>query len=166
MKSILYISNAIDGISDIELHDLGNLSACKNRQLEITGYLSFVGNRFLQYIEGNPFIIDSLMDKIRKDSRHNLIYEIELESIHYRVFPHWDMRFMSNDDESVVRLEECIERNLLLLRETVFDRARLTRLIWQQLRALAAIRESKKAMFQSLQLSKSPNTGLSKSMMM
>ncbi len=154
MKSILYISNAQISFSETELHDLANLSACKNRQLDITGYLNFSGNRFMQYIEGNPFLLDSLMNKIRQDDRHQILYETEREGLHYRVYPDWDMQLFASEDKSLARLEKGIENNLIYLCTNSLGNTRFINVIWQQLRTLAAIKTSKQMLHQSMFASK------------
>lgn len=82
---------------DEALLELADSAAAKNEEVNVTGYLYYRDGTFLQYIEGERSQVEMLMGKISQDPRHELISKHVLPRISKLVFPHWYMRFLSND---------------------------------------------------------------------
>ncbi len=143
MKRILYLSEANAEFTDDDIQDLATLSATKNKQLDITGYLCFSRNRFLQYLEGDAPVIIELLDTIRKDERHTFINEIALDNREDRMFSSWSMRYISQEELSRVNLEYYIEHSMLYLRDMIANKQRSLDNIWNQIKTIALIQETK-----------------------
>ena len=143
MKSILYLSEANESFSDTDIQDLATLSASKNKRLDVTGYLSFSGNRFIQYLEGDSPVIIELLDTIRNDPRHTFINEIELNYQTERMFSSWSMRLITQEELSRINLENYIEQSMLYLSEVSADKQRCIENLWSQIRTIALIQETK-----------------------
>jgi hypothetical protein len=60
----------------------------------ITGLLIFNGTHFLQIIEGAPNAIDELVEKLRRDPRHNGLEVRDERTIEERSFPDWSMELV------------------------------------------------------------------------
>lgn len=103
-----YCSLTEQNFSDEELLELADHAARKNQALGISGYLHYRDYVFLQYIEGEREVVESLMNKIESDPRHTFITTVTLPQIVGRQFPHWYMRFLGNDfpRDGKVTLEE------------------------------------------------------------
>ena len=102
------------------------------KQLDVTGYLSFSNNRFIRALEEARSLL-IFQWRIRADERHAIVHEVEPEDVQYRIFPHWDMRFVTKEDPPTIRLEDSIETNLLNIRNDVFNKTRFMGIIWRQL---------------------------------
>lgn len=140
MKGILYISKANTEFTEKALTDLCIQSAAKNEEFDITGFLCFFGNTFLQYIEGFDEVI-TLMDNIRADTRHRILYETEPEYVGRRNFSSWSMKYVKDSELSKVRLENCVEQNLHFVNKNYFDKDRCNMYLWQQARTISLLQD-------------------------
>lgn len=113
MKSTLYLSEAWVEFTSSDLQLLVSQAASTNAKNGITGFLSFVNNRFIQYIEGPDQKLDTLMDKIECDKRHTVIVSIELPITEQRRFGSWGMRVIKNNEFGNYNIESEIENSLL-----------------------------------------------------
>lgn len=143
MKSILYLSEVTEVFSDNDIDELVSLSASKNKQLGVTGYLSFSGNRFVQYLEGESPVVIELLDTIRNDPRHRFINEIELNYQTERMFSSWSMRLITQKELTSVNLPNYVEQNMLFLSGISVDKQRCIENLWRQIKTIAAIQETK-----------------------
>jgi hypothetical protein len=141
MKSIVYLSDASVDFSETDLVALAEHAAATNYQLDVTGYLCFSRNRFLQYLEGEAETVDALLSSIRKDPRHKFIYEIELNDIDQRVFDHWSMRYITADELQRFHLEHYIELNLLYIKNNFPDKERCRDYVWKHVKTIANVKE-------------------------
>lgn len=93
MLRICYRSRAAMGLRPIDVTNIVERSAWRNRDVGITGLLLFNGLEFLQVIEGPVAITEHLMDRIETDLRHRRISILSEEDVTQRLFPFWTMRF-------------------------------------------------------------------------
>ena len=54
----------------------------------------FNGTHFLQIVEGAPQAIDDLVEKLRRDTRHNGLEIRDERSVDERSFPDWSMELV------------------------------------------------------------------------
>ncbi len=114
MRGIVYVSEAQMYFDNMTLESLAADAAARNFELQITGYLYFEKDRFVQYIEGDAAIIGELMDAIRDDRRHRILHEVD-EIIAERRFPTWHMRYLSRTELEAVKLEDVLTDYLLYM---------------------------------------------------
>ncbi len=88
---LIYVSEAIDSFSELALLQLCELSSLNNSQLEVTGWLHYYDNRFIQYLEGDKLDVEALFSRICRDKRHRVIHTIEFENLANRLFYNWHM---------------------------------------------------------------------------
>ena len=62
-----------------------------NRLVDITGFLAFGGDRFLQLLEGPANEVDATFGRIRSDSRHADVVVIARGAAERRLFRDWNM---------------------------------------------------------------------------
>lgn len=98
LKRVFYVSQALVSFSEDELLELAEQAARKNEDLGVTGYLSYSSGRFMQYLEGDQPLIDALFDQIRRDSRHEILDEVEWPNVGHRMFGSWSMRHPTVED--------------------------------------------------------------------
>lgn len=75
MLTIVYRSEAVDRLPYSALADICVFSARKNREVGITGFLVEFEGIFLQVLEGEPDVVETLFAHIAADTRHT---EVEL----------------------------------------------------------------------------------------
>ena len=117
MKGIVYLSQAKIEFSEENLTELPSVSSQKNEALGITGYLCFLQNRFIQYIEGKTETVTSLMEIIKMDKRHTVIHQIEKQNLTNRKFPAWGMRYITADELLRFNIELYIAQNTIYIKD-------------------------------------------------
>jgi hypothetical protein len=98
---LIYCSIAVELMTEEDLRVLLKQARTNNRELVITGMLVYVEGkygmrrqgRFMQVLEGSRFLIESVFDKIKRDSRHRELVVLKRDAIHKRNFKTWEMGF-------------------------------------------------------------------------
>ncbi|MGV3704165.1 MAG: BLUF domain-containing protein [Arcticibacter sp.] len=104
---LIYCSTACELMTPDALRFLLQQARSRNRELVITGMLVYVEGtsvgdtqaRFMQVLEGSRFVVESVFDKIRRDSRHRDVVVLKRAAISKRNFRTWDMGFEQIDLE-------------------------------------------------------------------
>ncbi|NNC52445.1 MAG: BLUF domain-containing protein [Erythrobacter sp.] len=92
MERVLYRSDAAESVSTQDVLDIIAASERNNPKREITGFLIYDSDRFLQLLEGPPLEVEALLGEIAGDDR-NVGMEILLsETAEKRWFPDWSMK--------------------------------------------------------------------------
>lgn len=150
MKSTVYLSKANTIFSKDELESMVTTFERRNMLMGITGYMCFFNNRFFQYIEGNAADVDALMESIRADARHRILYESEIEQIDTRSFSKWSMRQLRTKELSIVGLEACIEQSMHYINKNYNDKLRCDMYLRQQVRRASMIKDVKVARYSAV----------------
>lgn len=101
LARIVYTSHATSDLTQEEIQSLTAKAAKANHAAGITGVLLFGGRRFIQLIEGDPLVIETLFrEKIIQDARHINCEILLRESIDERLCPNWSMGclYITDDD--------------------------------------------------------------------
>ncbi|WP_310381268.1 BLUF domain-containing protein [Flavobacterium sp.] len=116
MYKIIYFSSATKLLDEVEINSLLVKAHHYNFEKGITGVLLYLEGDFLQVLEGKKADVVILFDKIKKDSRHQLIITIFEQKISKRQFPDWTMGFHSSTYEKLRRIKglETIEKRNLV----------------------------------------------------
>jgi len=88
---LLYISDAIETITDENLEAIRKVSTEHNAEHGITGILFYSAGHFVQLLEGDPGKIRRLFDKIVLDRRHTAVKLLIERPAEERIFPDWSM---------------------------------------------------------------------------
>lgn len=99
LNSLIYLSKESIEFTVPSLKKLSNTSDERNRQLNITGFLSWKDGFFYQYLEGEQDRIDELYDKIKNDTRHEILYFLSFSNKHHRIFNDWGMKYYMFDEQ-------------------------------------------------------------------
>ena len=96
----------------------GLLANCRQNNFasEITGLLVSYRGIFIQYIEGDPELIDKLFARIKDDPRHHSVVELDSGFQEDRQFSNWSMAFRKLDDNKAEQILGFNDFN----KETVF----------------------------------------------
>jgi hypothetical protein len=90
---LIYRSSAVERLPQSEMIELLKISRRKNEARELTGMLLYRDGTYLQFLEGKRRDIGELLDRLRKDPRHNAIRIIREGTLPERLFPEWSMAF-------------------------------------------------------------------------
>ncbi|RNC84094.1 MAG: BLUF domain-containing protein [Winogradskyella sp.] len=76
MKTICYVSNFSKNLTKESIDNLINLVDTRNNVNDITGLLIVRNKQFFQILEGRKAKVDTLFNKIEKDSRHKGVIKL------------------------------------------------------------------------------------------
>lgn len=93
LKYLVYTSVATREMSPSDLESILHTARTHNERAGITGALLHRDGGFIQFLEGPPAEIDSLMDSIAADDRHSHVRVVLVERITERSFGDWRMGF-------------------------------------------------------------------------
>jgi hypothetical protein len=96
---IAYVSFSRKKLSEMELDELLNEVRPKNFANGVTGLLLYNDEIFIQVIEGEAEIIESLYNRLQTDNRHTNVVKILEEKINQRSFPEWSMGYQKLSKE-------------------------------------------------------------------
>jgi hypothetical protein len=92
---LLYVSRSLLRLPDEagEVDRIVLVARRENVRLGVTGALVFTRAHFAQVLEGDQGAVESLMERIRSDSRHTEVKVVSAGAREGRLFPHWSMAY-------------------------------------------------------------------------
>ncbi|WP_428328967.1 BLUF domain-containing protein [Mucilaginibacter sp.] len=93
MKELVYLSTALNLMTDDELKAILGIARKNNTINNVTGILLYAEGTFIQVLEGSRADVDKLFNHIEKDKRHKGIIKLLDRNIEQRNFPDWSMGF-------------------------------------------------------------------------
>ena len=123
LKSILYVSAGLKNFTPKEMEDLAEIAYSNNLMLNLSGYLFYVKNTFIQYLEGPEENLNELFSRICSDDRHTVIRWISDEKLETRRFPDWSMRYLGENELEQAHLEAMLMEQIKLMRNFHLDGA-------------------------------------------
>ena len=96
---LIYVSAASAPFSQAALRGLLTRARTNNRRLGVTGMLLHADGSFVQVLEGEGRVVDSLYDAISRDRRHCRVVRIFRTAVAERSFDQWTMGFVEADPE-------------------------------------------------------------------
>ncbi len=99
LVAVVYVSSATKHLEEHEILEILSVARRKNQELDITGMLLYRDGNFLQVLEGPAGAVESLVQKIKRDHRHQGLILMSRKNIDERQFGDWTMAFrnMSKD---------------------------------------------------------------------
>jgi hypothetical protein len=94
LTSVTYTSLARLDLQASDLEAIHHTAREQNALDGITGLLVFNGTHFLQIIEGAEDAIEDLVERLRKDPRHNGFEIRDRRQVDARSFPDWSMELV------------------------------------------------------------------------
>ena len=95
MHQVVYSSAAVEAFSEAQLTDLLSQARVNNERLGVTGMLLYHEGSFLQVVEGDDEVLETLIQTISKDKRHHRVVPLLRRSVAERQFDKWKMGFAS-----------------------------------------------------------------------
>jgi len=93
MIQLSYISSVYHPLSTEELVSLLQTCLTNNRRDGVTGMLLYGNETFLQTLEGEDRVVDSLYERILRDERHSNVKSLRRTAIQARQYADWNMGF-------------------------------------------------------------------------
>jgi hypothetical protein len=113
--TLVYISEATTPFKIPQLDQLVAHSHETNASRGISGLLLYSSGNFMQVLEGDELIVDTLYTKIEADPRHTNVRRLLFKGAPRRMFPDWGMNL--GITERVVAVDrESVDRVMLRLR--------------------------------------------------
>ncbi len=107
MISLAYYSTASSPMSAAELGGIVEAAQRNNAANDITGMLCHYDGSFLQFLEGPEDAVSRTFDRIKRDSRHRQILEVDRRPIAGRAFGEWSMAAVKLDEMSPAQQAFC-----------------------------------------------------------
>ena len=106
MKRLTYISKLNAVLSADDVLEIGRVSSVNNRKIDVTGVLICAGDYFFQTLEGEQTIVDQLLEKIGRDTRHCDVRVLAAEyGCEERLFSNWDMKTVTITESTDLMLQ-------------------------------------------------------------
>lgn len=140
IHGLVYVSDALVSFTEADINHFSREFSKRNKQHNITGYMSFASNRFTQYIEGEDETLSNLFSLIHTDPRHKIIFTIASAPRQERIFPSWNMRYVNQKEISSFELETSIEDNLIYIKNDFIHKKQCQIMLWEQIETLALLR--------------------------
>jgi Sensors of blue-light using FAD len=133
LAQLIYVSSMSISCTQNDIDSILKSSKKNNQLLEVTGILLYSKHCFLQCLEGEYKVLNSLYEIIKKDSRHSQSTVLSLHSISKREFADWQMigKFANFDTiEFQNEVKDFKSMNILYALENPFHKpTKLIRLI-------------------------------------
>ena len=104
LQRLFYTSRIID---DDEVRGstiarrIAEASAQRNAECGITGSLAYIDGHFIQVLEGEMYPLEDTFERICNDFRHREMRLIDYQAVPARLFPHWHMACITEQDEGL-----------------------------------------------------------------
>jgi hypothetical protein len=121
LVSLVYVSTASHPMSDEELMTILKHAREKNQRLDVTGMLLYRDGFFIQALEGERAVVDSLYATIAADPRHMRVLKVMESTINHRVFSNWSMGFNKFTEQDLKKIEGYKEYEQLGLERMLAD---------------------------------------------
>lgn len=109
MLSLVYVSSAVENMTNKELRELLEISRVNNLKNEITGMMLYKNGNFMQAMEGPDNVVRNLYRKVKADRRHRNVFKVFETNIEAREFGEWSMalcNFNQTPEESTEGFSE------------------------------------------------------------
>ena len=104
MFHTIYVSSAVEPMSNEDLKKLLHTCRINNERNRITGMLLYKRGHFMQVIEGDEESVSKLMKIIETDVRHKNIDILRSGYIQSRDFPNWSMGFQNLESNTAPKI--------------------------------------------------------------
>ncbi len=101
MIHLLYMSQATNPMTELQLYDLLLKAREHNLRNDITGVLLYKEGYFMQLLEGFASNVDELYGRIQLDRRHHTVITLLRRRIESKVFASWSMGFVNMEKVSL-----------------------------------------------------------------
>ncbi|MGK5089186.1 BLUF domain-containing protein [Bdellovibrionota bacterium FG-2] len=97
---LLYISTSIAPAKSETIQSLLDVSSKNNKAKDISGLLIYRSGYFIQLLEGDETVVNTLVARIQRDARHRDLKIVLSFKDEKRLFPHWSMGLITDDQDA------------------------------------------------------------------
>tara|TARA_R110002020_G_scaffold211682_3_gene417941 strand:- start:814 stop:1227 length:414 start_codon:yes stop_codon:yes gene_type:complete len=101
--SIVYISSAADSLTKNDIQDVFNFTLDWNLDNNISGFLVYKNQSFIQLLEGDEQVLKELFERIKNDERHCNIIPIIQQNLPYKSFEGYQTSFLVSNTDKLQR---------------------------------------------------------------
>ena len=101
LRQLVYSSRATRPLSSEHLEEILDDARRGNLARDVTGALVYADGVFLQVLEGEADVLDSLLASIRADTRHEALKVFFNADITRRAFEDWRMAYLDSETHDV-----------------------------------------------------------------
>ena len=111
--TICYVSKSKPDLSESQIKDIFTHASTVNNKCDVRGILLHSLGNFFQVLEGDEkYLIDLYENKIKKDPRHENIYEVYHKKTAKPVFTNYSSQFnIVEDSEQLEAIQVYLEEN-------------------------------------------------------
>jgi Sensors of blue-light using FAD len=111
---LIYYSIASPSLNRNDISDILEVSHKNNPKNNLTGCLLYHDDAFIQILEGEQEVIESLYLKIEKDQRHYNVRRVYDDNKVDRLFKNWSMAFFDLNEDDTVDKSKLIYRKAFI----------------------------------------------------
>ncbi len=100
---VIYSSKAVQPMSARQLEEILEDARAGNEARNVTGALVYADGVFLQVLEGEREVVQSLIESIRSDSRHESMKVFHQREVARRAFDDWRMAYLGSSSAQMSR---------------------------------------------------------------
>jgi hypothetical protein len=127
-RGLVYYSRKKRDLPEDELQELVEFASHRNQSMNVSGFLTLNKKYYVQYLEGSNTSLESLMDSIRRDKRHEVINEVTYQ-IEQKLCSDWTMRYLSDANLGNIQFPDLMINLLNLEKSKAFDTIEIHRLV-------------------------------------
>ncbi|GAK93945.1 hypothetical protein JCM19298_1282 [Nonlabens ulvanivorans] len=110
--TICYFSDETIPLTDADMETLFTRSSTFNNAHNIYGIFLHIAGKYLQILEGNKEVIDSLYARILEDGRHKNVYEVFNKKTENLIFKEYNSKFsIVKTTDDLVDINDYLESN-------------------------------------------------------
>jgi hypothetical protein len=80
---------------------IAEASARRNAECGVTGALAYIDGHFIQVLEGEMRSLEETFERICNDFRHREMKLIDYQTVPARLFPHWQMACLTDQEDGL-----------------------------------------------------------------
>lgn len=100
MVRLIYASTVVDAFDPAEIDDILRAARARNVRENMTGFLFFTTDYFVQCLEGERRAVNRLYADLLRDPRHHDLVILDCAEIRERMFTAWKMAYIGPGDLS------------------------------------------------------------------
>ena len=112
LARLIYSSKRTEGVEVADILRILDKATQNNKRNDITGFLCYTDNSFLQALEGDPLSVNQLYRNIIVDKRHSEVNLINYSFCLRREFSDWAMQFVDLETISTKKFDADFQPNI------------------------------------------------------
>lgn len=142
ITSFIYSSKSTSELNLDLLGEIQKVAETENKKNDITGYLTYKKDTFIQYIEGPEEKINQLIINLKRDNRHQFNKSIFLTPKTNRFFMDWSMKYIEYNKLIEIGYHDLLETVFFTVGNRIFDENEVIEKLTRMLIRISQIQNS------------------------